>query len=154
VTTSALAGILIGCSIKISPEVSLTVLSASEEQLVWAAQYRKSDAKYIRLGDGKTATLPNILTLYQDVISDGPLRKDDDEEMNAVQIDVSGKTDEEAQEKEGDLLSDEVYYDRLDIREFEVELKDRILKRKRGLMGSICGRMRAFSNNFIIESQC
>jgi hypothetical protein len=91
---------------------------------VWAAQYRKSDAKYNRLGDGETATLPNILTLYQDVISNGPLRGDDDEEMNAVQIDVSGETDEEAREKEGNSILDEVYYDRLDIREFEVELKD------------------------------
>jgi hypothetical protein len=62
--------------------------------------------------------------LYQDVTSNGPLRGDDDEEMNAVQIDVSGETDEEAREKEGDSILDEVYYDRLDIREFEVELKD------------------------------
>lgn len=125
-TTAALTGVPIGGSIKISPETSLTVSSASEEQLVWAAQYRKLDAKYIRLRDGETATLPNILTLYQDVTSDGPLRKDDDEEMNAVQIDVIGETDEEAQEKEGDSISEEVYYERLEkaIREFEVELED------------------------------
>jgi hypothetical protein len=33
--------------------------------------------------------------------------------MNAVQIDVSGETDDEAKEKEEDSLSDEVYYERL-----------------------------------------
>jgi hypothetical protein len=126
VTIAALTGIPIGGSIKISPETSLTVSSVSEEQLVWAAQYRKLDAKYIRLGDGETATLPNILTLYQDVTSDGTLRRDDKEEMNAVQIDVGGETDEEAQEKEGDSISEEGYYERLEkaIREFEMELED------------------------------
>jgi len=104
----------------------LAVSSASEEQLVWAAQYCKLDAKYIKRGDGETATLPNVLTLYQDVTSNGPLRKGNNEEMNAVQIDVSGETDDEAKEKEEDSLSDEVYYERLEkaIREFEVELED------------------------------
>ena len=93
---------------------------------MWAAQYCKLDAKYIRRGDGETATLPNVLTLYQDVTSNGPLRKDDNGEMNAVHIDVSGETEDEAQEKEEDSLSDEVYYERLEkaIREFEVELED------------------------------
>jgi hypothetical protein len=93
---------------------------------VCAAQCRKLDAKYIRLRNGETATLPNILTLYQDVTSDGPLRRDDKEEMDAVQIDVSGETDEEAREKEGDPMSGEVYYERLEkaIMEFEVEFED------------------------------
>jgi hypothetical protein len=124
-TTATLTGVPIGGSIKISPDTSLAVSSTSEERLVWAAQYRKLDAKYIRLGDGETAALPNILTLYQNVTNDGPLRRDDKEEMNAVQIDVSGETEEEAQEKEEDSISEEVYYERLEkaIREFEVELE-------------------------------
>jgi hypothetical protein len=126
VTISALTGIPIGGSIKISPEMSLAVSSVSEEQLVWAAQYRKLDANYIRLGEGEKATFPNVLTLYQDVTSRGPLRKGDVEEMNAVQIAVSGETDDEAQQNEVDSVSEEVYYERLEkaIREFKEELED------------------------------
>jgi hypothetical protein len=90
VTISALTGVPLGGSIKISPDTTLEMESVSEERLVWAAQYRKLDAKYIRLGDGEEATLPNILSLYPDITSDGTLR-DETEELNEVQVEVDAE---------------------------------------------------------------
>jgi hypothetical protein len=86
--------------------------SVSQERQVWAAQYRKIQAKYIRLGDGEVATLPNILPLYQDVASKGSLRNESSQ-PNAVQIKVSSESDDGAQDTQGGQISEKHYYDRL-----------------------------------------
>jgi len=112
VTTSALAGVPIGGSINISPDMSLKMESGSQERLVWAAQYRRIDARYIRLRDGEIVTLPNILSLYQDVASKGTLRGESGD-PNAVKIGISAETDDGNQDSQGDQISDDVYYDRL-----------------------------------------
>jgi hypothetical protein len=96
--------------------------SASDEQLVWAAQYRRLQVKYIRLGDGEEAKLPGSIALYPDVISDGTLRGES-EEANAVQITVATETDDGGPEAEGPA-SEGLYYERLEkaITAFEEEL--------------------------------
>jgi hypothetical protein len=111
-TISALAGVPLGGSIKINPDTFLKMESVSQERQVWAAQYRKIQAKYIRLGDGEVATLPNILPLYQDVASKGSLR-DESSQPNAVQIVVSSESDDGAQDSQGGQISEKLYDDRL-----------------------------------------
>jgi hypothetical protein len=111
-TIGALAGVSLGGSIKINPDTFLKMESVSQERQVWAAQYRKIEAKYIRLGDGEVATLPNILSLYQDVTSKGSLRNESSQ-PNAVQIEVGSESDDGAQDSQGDQISEKHYYDRL-----------------------------------------
>lgn len=111
-TIGALAGVPLGGSINISQDTSLKMESEYDGRLVWAAQYRKIDAKYIRLRDGEEPTLPNILSLYQDVSSEGTLRAESDE-PNAAQIVVSTERDDAGQDNQGDQVSEEVYYERL-----------------------------------------
>lgn len=112
VTISALAGVPLGGSIKISPDMSLKMEAVYQERLVWAAQYRKIDAKYIRLRDGEVPMLPNILSLYQDVTSEGSLR-DEFNEPNAVELVVSAENDDNSQDIQEDQVSEKVYYERL-----------------------------------------
>jgi len=121
-TITALVGVPIGGSVKISPHASLEMGSASDEELVWAAQYRRLQVKYIRLGDGEEAKLPGSIALYPDVISDGTLRGES-EEANAVQITVATETDDGGPEAEGPA-SEGLYYERLEkaITAFEEEL--------------------------------
>ena len=111
-TIGTLAGVPLGGSIQISPDTSLEMGSVAEERLVWAAQYRKMEAKYIRLGDGEKATLPSILSLYQDVTSDGILR-DESDQPNAVQIAIKAERDDGGQDHQGDPISEKPYYNRL-----------------------------------------
>jgi hypothetical protein len=111
-TIGALAGVSLGGSIKINTDTFLKMESVSQERQVWAAQYRKIQAKYIRLEDGEVATLPNILPLYQDVASKGRLR-DQSSQPNVVQIEVSSESDHGAQDSQGDQISEKHYYDRL-----------------------------------------
>jgi hypothetical protein len=111
-TIGALAGVPIGGSVKINPDTSLKMEAIYQERLVWAAQYRKIDAKYIRLRDGEMPTLPNVLSLYQDVSSEGILR-DESDETNAVEIVVGGEGDDVGQDNQGDQVSEKVYYERL-----------------------------------------
>jgi hypothetical protein len=119
-TIGALAGAPLGGSIKINPDTSLKMESVYQERLVWAAQYRKIDAKYIRLRDGEMPTLPNILSLYQDISNEGTLRGESDE-PNAVQIVVSTETDDAGQDNQGDQVSEKVYYGRIAEAIFDLE---------------------------------
>lgn len=111
-TIGALAGVPLGGSLKINPDTSLKMESLSPKRLVWAAQYRRIDAKYLRLRDGEMAKLPNTLSLYQDVASEGSLRGESDK-PNAVQIVVSAERGDGGLDNQGDQLSEKVYYDRL-----------------------------------------
>jgi hypothetical protein len=120
-----LAGIPIGGSIKVSPETSFEMGAHSEDRLVWAAQYRKLDVKFIKLKDGEEATLPNILPLYPDITSDGTLRGEPGE-VNAVQIEVNSEADDQSQKNQRDPISEKEYYERLSkaIADFEEELEE------------------------------
>jgi hypothetical protein len=111
-TISALAGLPLGGSIKITPDTSLKMESVSPNRLVWAAQYRKIDAKYIKLRDGEIPKLPNILSLYQDVASERSLR-DESSQPNAVQIVLSAESADGSQDNQGDQISEKLYYDKL-----------------------------------------
>lgn len=117
---AALSGVPIGGSLTISPEASLEVGSVSEQRLVWAAQYRKLQAKYVKLDGGEETTLPRTLPLYPDVTSNGTLR-DHSDELKAVQIEVGEEGKDEHEETEEDSLEKERYYEHLAmaIEEFE-----------------------------------
>jgi hypothetical protein len=126
-TIGALSGVQVGGSVQVNPESSWTLSSTSEERLVWAAQYRKLDLKYIRVGRDETAALPKVLTLYPDMASEGALRRVKKDDMNAVRIDINEgrEKDDEAQIEREDTVLEETYYKRLEetIRKFEEEFE-------------------------------
>ena len=140
VTIGALAGAPVGGSIQISPDTSLETGSASEERLVWAAQWRKVKARYMRSEDVEEATLSNVLSLYVDVTSSGILRDDDgddedDQEPYAVQIELDADGDGGSQDTQGDEVVDKTYDEKLAeaITEFEDFFpEEKKINKKRG----------------------
>ena len=87
--------------------------------------------RYIRLGDGAEATLPTVLSFYQDVASVGTMRGDgtddvdDAEEVDAVEIELDTGMEDQSQEDNGggDDAADKEYHTMLakaieDIEEF------------------------------------
>jgi len=88
-TVGALTGIPIGGSIDIGSDKKLVVGNKWGETLVWAAQYRLLDVRYLRVEADKLAvSLPNVLPLSE-TFSKGKLRNDTTVD-NAFQLGVLG----------------------------------------------------------------
>jgi hypothetical protein len=108
----AVTGVPLGGSITISPETSLKLGAVSEDRLVWAAQYRKLEAKYIRLSATSDAALPSVLSLYPDITSHGTLR-DESGEINAAQVVLGEDSNCGDEDGQDEMLDERGYYESL-----------------------------------------